>query len=67
MHIASAFSLLIQADIQLDLLLITTIPIGVMLSINFIKMPTRMAEVIHLLILAGVLALQFWDWFMPGG
>lgn len=64
--LASAFSLLIQANIQIDLLLITTIPIGVMLSINFIRMPTRMAEVIHLLILAGALALQFWGWLTPG-
>ncbi len=59
---ASAFSLLIQADIQLDLLLITAVPIGIMLSFNFINMPPRMAEVIHLLILAGILALQFSGW-----
>lgn len=64
--LASSLSLLIQADIQISLLLITTVPIGVMLSFNFIKMPPRMAEVIHLLILVGVLALQFKEWLAPG-
>jgi hypothetical protein len=60
----SALALLVQADIQLCLLMITTVPIGIMLSFNFIKLPPRIAEIIHLLMVVGVLALQFKDWLL---
>jgi len=63
--IATAFSLLIQADITISHLLFTAFPIGVLLSFNFINMPVRMAEVIHLLILVVLLALQYQPWLFP--
>ena len=62
--LSTAFSLLIQADIEIAHLLVTAAPLGIMLSFNFIRMPSRMAEVIHLLMLVGVLGLQFKGWFM---
>lgn len=60
--LTTALSLLIQSDIEIGHLLITAPPLGIMLSFNFIRMPGRMAEVIHLLILAIVLFLQFREW-----
>lgn len=60
----STLALLVQADIQLFLLMITAVPIGIMLSFNFIKLPPRIAEIIHLLMVVGVLALQFKDWLL---
>ena len=63
--LTTSFSLLIQADIEIGHLLVTAVPLGIMLSFNFIRMPNRMAEVIHLLIVVIVLFLQFSDWLMP--
>ncbi|MCG8329852.1 MAG: hypothetical protein MI974_19305 [Chitinophagales bacterium] len=62
---ATVFSLFIQVDITISHLAITAFPIGVMLSLNFIKMPARMAEVIHLLMLVGLLAMHFSAWLFP--
>lgn len=63
--LSTAFSVLIQSDITVSHLLITSFPIGILLSLNFTNMTSRMAEVIHLLLLAGVLALQFQPWLFP--
>lgn len=63
--LATAFTLLMQADIGIGHLLVTAVPIGIMLSFNFIRMPNRMAEVIHLLMLVIVLFLQFRFWLVP--
>lgn len=63
--LATAFSLLIQADIGIGHLLVTAVPLGILLSFNFIRLPHRMAEVLHLLILAIVLFLQFREWLEP--
>ena len=60
--LATSVSLLFQAQIDIGHLAITAFPLGVLLSFNFVKMPPRMAEVIHLLILTGVLALKFQAW-----
>lgn len=59
-------SLLFQAQIQLDHLLVTAVPIGLLLSINFVRMPKRMAEVLHLLLLVITLALQLQPMVFPG-
>jgi hypothetical protein len=64
--LATAISLSFQAQIEIYHLAITALPLGILLSLNFIKMPPRMAEVIHLLILAGILALQFQPWLFQG-
>jgi len=58
-------SLIFQADNQLDHLLVTTVPIGLLLSLNFVRMPGRMAEVLHLLLLVIALALQFQPMIFP--
>lgn len=63
--LATAFTLLIQADIGIGHLLITAVPVGIMLSFNFIRLPNRMAEVIHLLIVVVVVFLQFRHWLAP--
>ncbi|MCB0546340.1 MAG: hypothetical protein KDD19_02075 [Phaeodactylibacter sp.] len=63
--LATALTLLIQPEIEIGHLMVTVVPIGTMLSFNFIRMPGRMAEVIHLLILVIVLFLQFRDWLLP--
>jgi hypothetical protein len=60
----SALALFVQADIQLPLLAITALPLGIFLSLNFIKLPARIAEIIHLLMVVGILALQFQDWLL---
>ena len=61
------FSLVFQAHIQLDHLLILAVPIGTLLSLNFVRMPNRMAEVLHLLLVVIALALQFQPMIFPNG
>lgn len=53
-----AMTLLVQYQIGIEHLQILALPLGILLSINFIKMPPRIAEVIHLLVLAGAILLQ---------
>ncbi len=55
----TALSLFIQADIQIDHLLIMALPLGIMLSFNFIKMPNRLAEAIHLIVFVATILFQF--------
>ncbi|TXB61578.1 hypothetical protein [Phaeodactylibacter luteus] len=55
----SALTVFFQADIGLEHLLILTLPAGLLLSLNFIRLPRQTAEVLHLLLLALALALQF--------
>jgi len=62
----SASTILIQAGIQLDHLMILAVPLGTLLSFNFIRMPARQAEVLHLLMLALALGLQFLPMIFPG-
>lgn len=63
--LVAAATILVQAGIQLDHLLVLAVPAGVLLSFNFIRMPARMAEVIHLLMLALALGLQFMPMIFP--
>lgn len=58
-------SLLFQSQIQLDHLLVLAVPVGLLLSLNFVRMPNRMAEVLHLLLLVIALALQFRPMIFP--
>lgn len=58
-------SLLFQAHLQLDHLMVVAVPVGLLLSLNFVRMPSRMAEVLHLLLLAIALALQFQPMIFP--
>ncbi|MEQ8707012.1 MAG: hypothetical protein RIC19_23975 [Phaeodactylibacter sp.] len=58
-------SLLFQSHIQLDHLMVLAAPVGLLLSLNFVRMPGRMAEVLHLLLLVIALALQFQPMIFP--
>jgi hypothetical protein len=62
--LACSATLLFQSEIDISHLAILAFPLGMMLSINFINMPSRMAEVIHLLLLAIALGLQFQAWLL---
>ncbi|MCB0583737.1 MAG: hypothetical protein KDD06_00175 [Phaeodactylibacter sp.] len=62
--LCTTLTLLIQANIEIGHLLVTAVPVGIMLSFNFIRMPNRMAEVIHLLMLVIIFFLQFRVWLM---
>jgi len=55
----SAFPLLFQANIRLDHLLILVPTAGILLSFNFQNARPPIAESIHLLLLIGLLVLQF--------
>lgn len=59
------FSIFFQAGIRLDHLLILTVPIGVLLSINFSLMKKNTAELLHLLLLVFVILLQLQPHLLP--
>jgi hypothetical protein len=63
----SAATILVQSGVQLDHWLVVAMPVGILLSFNFIRMPARMAEVIHLLMLVVALGLQFLPMLFPPG
>ncbi|MEO1627927.1 MAG: hypothetical protein AAFV25_22450 [Bacteroidota bacterium] len=54
-----AITVLFQANIQFDHLLILALPLGILLSINFLQMKAPTAEVLHLLLFIGILITQF--------
>lgn len=54
-------SVLFQAGIQMDHLLVLGIPLGVFLALSFSKLSPPIAEVLHLLLLAGLLIFQYRD------
>lgn len=47
-------------------LLYLTIPLSMLLSLNFIYMKKRSAETIHIILLASILYLQYKSWFIVG-
>ena len=55
----SAGTLLLQANIKFDHLLILTIPLGIFLSFIFLKLKPPIAETLHLILLAAILLFQF--------
>lgn len=61
----AAFTLCFQAGIQLDHLLVLAVPLGMLISINFTSLPSRWAEVLHLLILAVILIFQYQQYLLP--
>ncbi len=52
-------SVFFQAGIQMDHLLVLAIPLGVLISLNFTNLSAPIAEVLHLLLLAGLLFFQY--------
>ncbi len=55
----SLFTLLFQANIAINHLLILAIPIGIFISFNFTNMSNRLAESLHLILLTIILVYQF--------
>jgi uncharacterized protein DUF6427 len=55
----AAVSFLFQSNIQFFHLLIFTVPLGILLSFNFLKLSPPIAEAIHLLLFIAVLIWQF--------
>jgi len=53
------FTILIQAGIRLEHLLIFTIPLSILLSFNLSGMRHSLAEAVHLLLLVAILIFQF--------
>lgn len=61
----AALTLLFQAGIQADHLLVVAVPLGIMISVNFTRMPNRWAETWHLLIVLVVLIFQYQQYLLP--
>jgi len=59
------FSLVIQADIQLDHLLILAFPLGVLLSFNFTSLQPNWAELMHFFLLLAVFFFQYQALILP--
>lgn len=57
-------TIIFQSNISLEHLLILAPPIGILLSFNFLTMNNRWAEVIHFLLLLGVLIFQYRSWLI---
>lgn len=55
----SPLSLLLQADIQLQHLLLLSVPIGIFVSLNFTQMRRQWSETMHLLLFIAVLVWQY--------
>ncbi|GJM35381.1 MAG: hypothetical protein DHS20C18_43820 [Saprospiraceae bacterium] len=55
----TGLSLLVQADIQLEHLLILNVPLGIFIAENFTLMSRRTAETIHWVIVFGILFMQY--------
>ncbi len=58
-------SVFLQAGVRLEHLLIFAVPLSVFLSFNLLNMRRPLAEALHLIILVGILVLQFKDFWMP--
>lgn len=59
-------TLLFQANIHLDHLLLLSIPLGLLLSINFINMRPNWAELFHFLLFLTALLLQYRSQLLEG-
>ncbi len=57
-------TLFLQADIKLEHLLILALPIGLFLSMNFSRLKKGWSDGIHLLLFAGILLLQYREFFL---
>jgi hypothetical protein len=57
-------TLFIQANIRLEHLLIFVIPLSIFLSFNLLNMRRSLGEALHLILLVGILVLQFKDFWM---
>ncbi len=53
------FTVLFQSQLRIEHCLISSVPLGILLALNFTDMKSQWAESIHLIILVAVLAWQF--------
>jgi hypothetical protein len=60
----SPISLLFQADIQMQHLLLLSVPFGIFISLNFTKIRGQWSETLHLFLLIAVLVWQFKPYFL---
>lgn len=58
-------TVLFQANMQLDHLLVLAIPLGMLISMNFQKTSTQWAEALHFFILLIVLFFQYQQFILP--
>lgn len=61
----AGLTLLFQAGIHTDHLLILAVPLGMMISINFTSASHRWAETFHLLIILIILIFQYQQYLLP--
>lgn len=57
--LVAAISLLIQSNVPFYHFLLLVVPVGTLISFNFLQFSPRVAEALHLLLFAGVLIWQF--------
>lgn len=60
----SGLSVFIQKGAGTEHLLVAAVPLGIMLSFNFINMSARWAEMLHLVLLVLILCWQYKDYFI---
>jgi hypothetical protein len=53
------FTLLVQADFQLDHILVIAVPLGILLSFNFTQLSNSWAELLHFFLLLVILFFQY--------
>lgn len=56
-------SFTIQANVGMEHLLLTIPSLGILLSFVFLRMSRQVAEAAHLLLLCGIILLQFYSWW----
>jgi len=63
--LCAGLTLIFQAGIRSDHLLILAVPLGIMISINFTSLSRRWAETLHLLIVIVILIFQYQQYLLP--
>ncbi len=64
--LVALLAMLIQADVSLNHLFLLVPSLAIFLSFSFLKLNRSLAEVFHLLLLFGVLVLQYQNWWLVG-
>ncbi len=60
----TGISTCIQQEVSIEHLLVTAVPLGIMISFNFILVSKRWAEMLHLILLVLILCWQYKGYFM---
>ena len=63
--LAGGLTVPIQPDVQIDQWMAVTVPCGILFGFIFTNIPRRWAESLHLMLFAGVLILQYKQFFLP--